>query len=184
MIFNEKTITLKNGKIAVLKTPDFGEGEQLLNFIKTSCGETEFLLRYPEEWASATVESEEKWIKNVREAKNVLTIACYVDGKAVGNCSITFFGTIKTKHRATIGISILKKFWNLGIGSALFREMLAAAEAHEGTEIVELEFIEGNDRARALYEKFGFRIVCERPNALKLKDGRMLKEIFMQKELF
>lgn len=183
MILFEKTITLKNGKAAVLKTPDCGEGEQLLNFIKTSCGETEFLLRYPEEWSGVTVEYEEKWIKRSRESKNDLTIACYIDGEVAGNCSISFLGTMKTKHRATIGISILKKYWGLGIGSALFRELISAAEAHEGTEIVELEFIEGNVRAQALYEKFGFKIVCERPNALKLKDGRMLKEIFMQKNL-
>lgn len=183
MLLNEKTITLKNGKTAVFKTPDFGEGTQLLNFIQTSCGETEFLLRYPEEWAGATVESEEKWIKNVRESKNCLTIACYIDGEVAGNCSITFLGAMKMKHRATIGIAILQKYWGLGIGSALFKEMLAAAEAHEGTEIIELEFIEGNHRAQALYEKFGFQIVCERPNALKLKDGSMRKEIFMQKIL-
>ncbi len=183
MILNEKTITLKKGMHAVLKTPDCGEGEELLNFIKTSCGETDFLLRYPEEWAGATVEYEEKWIKNVREAKNSLTIACYVNGEVAGNCSITFLGSIKTKHRATIAIAILQKYWGLGIGSAMFGEMIAAAEAHEGTEIVELEFIEGNDRAQALYEKFGFKIVCERPNALKLKDGKILKEIFMQKVL-
>ena len=32
-------------------------------------------------------------------------------------------------------------------------------------------------------EKYGFKIVAERPNAFKLKDGRLLKEYFMQKEL-
>ena len=65
----------------------------------------------------------------------------------------------------------------------MFTELIAAAEARPETEIVELEFVEGNDRARALYEKYGFRIVGERPNAFKLKDSRMLKEYFMQKEL-
>ena len=32
-------------------------------------------------------------------------------------------------------------------------------------------------------KKYGFQIVGERPNAFKLKDGRLLKEYFMQKEL-
>ena len=65
----------------------------------------------------------------------------------------------------------------------MFAELIAAAEARSETEIVELEFVEGNDRAKALYEKYGFQIVGERPNAFKLKDGRLLKEYFMQKEL-
>ena len=46
-----------------------------------------------------------------------------------------------------------------------------------------MEFIEGNDRARYLYEKFGFRVVAEKPDAFRLKDGTMLKEFYMQKYL-
>ena len=65
----------------------------------------------------------------------------------------------------------------------MFEELIAAARAHEGTEIVELEFVEGNERARALYEKFGFRIVSERPNAFKLRDGSLVKLCYMQKIL-
>ena len=65
----------------------------------------------------------------------------------------------------------------------MFAELIAVAEARPKIEIVELDFVEGNDRARALYEKYGFKIVGERPNAFKLKDGRLLKEYFMQKDL-
>ena len=89
---------------------------------------------------------------------------------------------MKTSHRATIAIAILKDYWNLGIGSAMFEELVAAAQKH-GTEIMELEFIEGNERAKHLYEKFGFHVVSERPNAFKLKDGTYLSEIYMQKYL-
>ena len=49
----------------------------------------------------------------------------------------------------TIAIAILKDYWNLGIGSAMFEELVAAAQ-NRGTEIMELVFIEGNDRARHL----------------------------------
>ena len=52
-----------------------------------------------------------------------------------------------------------------------------------GTEIMELEFVEGNDRARHLYEKFGFRVISEKPNVLKLKDGTYRSEVYMQKYL-
>ena len=48
---------------------------------------------------------------------------------------------------------------------------------------MELEFIEGNDRAKHLYEKFGFRVVAEKPNAFKLKDGTYRNEFYMQKYL-
>ena len=183
MIFEDKKIILKDGRTAILKTPCMEDAEKLLNYIKKSCGETEYLARYPEEWESATVESEEKWIKSRRESRNALVITCYIDGEIAGNCEINFRGGIKTSHRAGVAIAILKDYWGLGIGSAMFEELVKAAQANPQIEILELEFLEGNDRAKALYEKYGFRIVGERPNAYKLKNEKMQKEYFMQKEL-
>ena len=183
MIFEDKLITLKDGRTAILKTPCIEDAEKMLHYIKTACGETDFLARYPEEWDSVSVESEEKWVKNLRESQSALAITCYIDDEIAGNCEINFRGGVKTSHRATVAIAILKKYWNLGIGSAMFAELISVAESKSETEIIELEFVEGNHRAIALYEKYGFRIVGERPNAFKLKDGRLLREYFMQREL-
>ena len=183
MVFEEKKITLKDGRSAVLKTPCAEDAEKLLEYIKQSCGETEFLMRYPEEWESMSVENEAKWIEGRRNARNALVITCYVDDIVVGNCEINFRGGIKTSHRAIVAIAIRKEFWNLGIGSAMFCELITAAEANPEIELMELEFLEGNERAKALYEKFGFEIVGERPRACKLKDGRMQTEYLMQREM-
>ena len=48
---------------------------------------------------------------------------------------------------------------------------------------LELEFTEGNSRARALYEKMGFRITGVKPNAIRLKDGTLLNEYSMIREI-
>ena len=181
MILEEKNILLKNGKTAIFKTPCTEDAAKLLSYIKKATGETDFLLRYPEEW-NVSIEKEEAWVNNLRSSPNVLGITCYVDEEIAGNCEINFRSGIKTAHRATVAIAILKDFWNLGIGSAMFEELIRAAQKR-GTEIMELEFIEGNERARHLYEKFGFRIVCEKPNAFKLKNGTYLREFYMQKYL-
>ena len=61
----------------------------------------------------------------------------------------------------------------------MFREMIAVAEKQEGVTQMELEFIEGNNRALALYEKMGFRIVGYRPNGIRLEDGTLLNEYLM-----
>lgn len=179
MIFEDKSIRLKDGRTAILKSPCVKDAEKLLHYIKKTCGETDFLLRYPEEW-NITVEQEVEWVNRLRSSPNTLGIACYVDGEVAGNCEISFRSGIKTSHRATVAIAILKDYWNLGIGSALFEELIAAAQKR-GTEIMELAFIEGNDRARHLYEKFGFRVISQKPNAFKLKDGTYRDEFYMQK---
>lgn len=183
MIFEEKKITLKNGITAVLKTPEESDAEQLLNCVKIASGETDFLSRCTEDWEGFTVEDEEKWISDNRESKNNMIISCYIYDKVVGSCDITFFNDIKTSHRAGLGIAVMQKYWNIGIGSAMFKELIRIAKEHEGTEIVELEFLQGNERGKALYEKFGFEIVAVKPKICKLKDGTYQDLFYMQKEI-
>lgn len=183
MVFAEKKIVLRDGRVATLKTPDIEDAQKMLAYIRKASGETIFLNRYSKEWDRVTIEDEQHWIQDNRGSDNTLVIACYIDGSVVGSCQIEFKDELKASHRAVLGIAVLKEYWRLGIASAMFDELIAAAQARPCIEIVELEFLEGNTRAQALYEKYGFKIVGERPNAFKLKDGRMMKEYFMQKAL-
>lgn len=183
MIFKEKRIILNNGKTAILKSPETSDAQRMLDYITTACGETDFLARYPEEWDNMSVEKEEAWIKEAIDNPNAIMINCVIDGEIAGNCEIRFRTGIKTAHRSTVAIAILKKYWNLGIGSYMFEELIKKAREHSGVELIELGFVEGNERAKHLYEKYGFQIVSETPNAFKLKDGKVLKEFYMQKIL-
>ncbi len=182
MIFEEKQLTLKDGRTVILKTPEMSDAAKMLDYIIAVSGETDFLLRYPDEWNGMTVESEEKVIQFWRDSKFQFDIACFDGDIAVGNCNLNFKSNAKSVHRAEVAIAIRKDYWGQGIGSAFFNEMIAAAKAY-GTEIMELEYLEGNERGRRLYEKFGFKTVAEKPNATKLRDGTYLSEFYMQKYL-
>ena len=79
-------------------------------------------------------------------------VAC-LDGKIVGNASITYIDDkIKLRHRAEFGIAILKEAWNLGIGSAILKEMIDLAREMD-YERIELEVDDTNTRGIALYHK-------------------------------
>ena len=71
---------------------------------------------------------------------------------------------------------MLKEYWNQGIGTRLFQELIRIAEENPNLIQMELDFVEGNSRARALYEKMGFRITGVKPNAIRLKDGTLRNE--------
>ena len=86
-------------------------------------------------------------------------------------------------QKQRVAIALLKDYWNQGIGTRMFQELIRIAEANGQILQMELEFIEGNTRARALYEKMGFRIAGMKPNAVRLKDGRLLNEYFMVREI-
>lgn len=106
-------------------------------------------------------------------------LTCEVEGRLVGNCEISFGRRIKVSHTATVAIGLLREFWGLGIGTAMFRELIAAARRRPGVIQVVLSFMEGNERGRALYEKMGFRLVGIRPDAFRLRDGTLLDEYEM-----
>ena len=181
MVFAEKTIFLKDGRRAVLRSPLSSDTEQLVKYMKQSAGETEFLLRYPEECLE-TVEEEATFVERTASSDDRLMIVCFVDGKIAGNCMISFNNRIKTRHRAELAIGILREYWRLGIGSAMFEELIRVAKKR-GVLQLELDYIDGNDRAKGLYEKMGFRRVGVKPDAIRLKDGTMRDEISMVKQL-
>ena len=110
-------------------------------------------------------------------------LVCAVDGKIAGTCTITQDKWIKTRHRANIAVALLSEYCGQGIGSKMLEALIEIAGKMQYVEQIELEYIEGNSRARALYEKFGFRIVGVHPDAIKLKDGTYLNEYLMIKKL-
>lgn len=181
MIFSEKTVTLSDGRAAVFRSPTAADSEAMLTYLKTCSAETDFILRYPEECVE-TPEQEAEFLARINSSADGVMIVCEVDGELAGNCQIAFNSRLKTRHRASVAIGLVSKYWRLGIGSAMFREMIALAE-DRGVTQVELDYIEGNDRARGLYEKMGFRVTGEKPDAIRLRDGTLLKEISMIRRL-
>lgn len=183
MTIREMEFTLKDGRKAAIRSPREEDVQEMLDYLYKSSGETEFLLRYPEECVKYTPEGEKALFERVNAADNEAMLVCTVDGRIAGNCMISWSKGIKTRHRASVAIALLREFWGLGIGTRLFEEMIRIAEEHENILQMELEFIEGNSRARSLYEKMGFRITGVRPNATRLKDGTLLNEYTMIKEI-
>lgn len=183
MLIDEVRFQLRDGREALLRSPKAEDAESTLEYLAVSAGETEFILLYPEEVKNYTPESEKKFLEQKLESPNEAMIMCIVDGRVVGDCTLTFFTGIKTKHRASIGIAIISEFWNQGIGTKMFEEMIRLAESREDVMQLELDFIEGNVRARHLYEKMGFRTIGVRPNAIRLKDGTLLNEYMMIRDV-
>ena len=183
MVINDIEYTLKDGRHAVIRSPKDEDIQGMLDYLYISAGETEFILRYPEECGKYTPEGEKELFERVNAADNEAMLVVVVEGKVAGNCQIVWKKGLKVRHRASVAIALLKEFWNQGIGTKLFQEMIKIAEANENITQMELEFVEGNSRARAIYEKMGFRIAGIKPNAIRLKDGTYRNEYFMIREM-
>ena len=174
---------LKDGRSALLRSPGSGDAAEMLRFIIRASGETEFLLKYPEEFEEYTMEREKALLQGILENPDAMMIACEIDGKIAGNCQIAFCTNQKERHRASVAIGILQEYWGLGIGTKMFQEMIRVALERGGIRQIELTYIEGNSRARGLYEKMGFRITGVKPDAVRFRDGTFANEYMMMKRL-
>ena len=183
MKIKEFEFILKDGRKALIRNPKDEDIKEMLDYLYKSSGETHFLLRYPEECTKYTEQGERELFDRVNASENETMLVCFVEGRIAGNCHISWSKSIKTGHRANVAIALLKDYWNLGIGTRMFQELIRIAESNERIMQLELEYIEGNARARALYEKMGFRITGVRPDAIRLKDGTLLNEYLMVKKI-
>lgn len=182
MRFEERKFTLKDGRTCTLcsTTPDYAE--DMINYLKLTAAETPFLLRNPDE-VTYTVEGEKEILAKLLEDDGAFMMLALVDGRVAGNCSITAVGARrKIKHRCSLAIALLKEFWGLGIGTAMMEYMTELA-GKMGYEQIELGVIDGNERAKALYEKSGFVETGRYKNAMKYDDGTYRDEIMMWKKL-
>ena len=182
MMFNEKMVKLKNGEICILRSTEAKDAEVMLEYLKKTASETDFLLRYPEE-VTMTIEEEVNYINFLREAPRGVMICAFINNKLVGTTNLMSIGErFKISHRASFGIAVLKEAWHIGIGSALITEILKIAE-DTGFELVELEVASPNYNAIELYKKFGFKIYGTRENGFKFKDGTYCDEHLMLKKI-
>ncbi|MBE5810022.1 MAG: GNAT family N-acetyltransferase [Clostridiales bacterium] len=183
MIFTPVTFTLKDGRTGILRSPDpKADAADLVQYLYDTAADTPFVLRTPEE-IRYTVEGEERFLQNVLDSCNDCFIVCEVNGHIAGNCHLSFNTRVKTRHSCSVAIALRKAYWGNGIGTAMFAAMEDIARQREGVIQMDLEFIEGNARARGLYEKAGFRIVGIHPDAIRQEDGTMCALFAMQKKL-
>lgn len=182
MKFPERTFTLKDGRTGTL-CPTYPEyAADMIEYLKITAAETPFLLRNPDE-VNYTLEGEKEILQSLLENETSVMMLALVDGKVAENCSINGRGNKRRiLHRCGLAIALKKEFWNLGIGTAMMQYLEELAR-QIGYEQIELEVVEGNDTAKALYEKCGFVETGKHVRALKYDDGTYRDEYIMIKVL-
>ena len=181
MVFEEKEYMIGDKKI-LLRSAKPVEAQLLVDYLKTVCGETRFLLCDPDE-VKYTAESEVEFINEKNSSEDSMLMLAFVDGEYAGNCSFQPIGSRRrAKHRADIGIAIYQKYTGFGLGRLMLEQLLEKIK-ELGFEQAELTVVGGNDRAYHLYESPGFKECGRIPKANKYRDGTYADDIHMVKEL-
>ncbi len=182
MIIEPTIIKDKLGREVLLRTAKTEDASDLIKYLKTTSGETPFLIREPDE-ITITLKKEESFIQDKIDSERELMLLAYVDGKHVGNCSLMSLATYKRyQHRCEVAIALYKEYWGLGIGKAMLQTVLNVATSL-GYEQAELEVVAENESAISLYEKLGFKKYGTFPDNMKYPDGSYRDAYWMMKKL-
>lgn len=181
MKHTREEITLKDGRVVVLRSPELSDAEALIKYVQQTAYETRFLISEPEE-NNFTMEDEEAFIRSRIESDNSVMISAFDGEKVIGNCHISGHGKIRTKHRCDLGIAILKDYWSSGLGTAMMERLCKTAK-ELGFHQIELEVIANNEKAIGLYKNFGFVEYGRRPRDLRYKDGSFADAVLMVRYL-
>ena len=154
----------------------------MIEYLRIVSSQTPFLLRNEDE-VTYTVEAEEQLLENKRNTPREIMMVAEVEGIIAGNCGIVSNGNLRrVYHRCGFAIALKEEYWSMGIGSAMMEYAFYLAKEMR-YEQVELEVVDGNNRAKNLYERFGFRETGRNFRALKYDDGSYRDEYKMVKIL-
>ena len=149
-----KTIKLKNTKTCLIRNASGDDAQEVLDIFLLTHEQTDFLLSYRDEATFDAAFEREFLIEKERSDKEVYLCAV-VDGRIVGTAGVDGKGPSKIRHRADFGIAIDQEFWGLGIGRALTIACIECAKK-AGYSQLELEVVNDNSNAIALYKSVGF----------------------------
>ena len=178
----KREITLKTGENCLLRSLCANEARETLALCRRTAEETRNLIRYADEW-TMNEDEEARFIKRHEDDPNALMLGAFLGGRLVGLASFERSSPVsRARHRATLGVMVLKSCWGKGIGTAMIESLLEAI-GRTPFEQLELEVAAENERAIRLYERFGFCEFARHPRKLKYRDGTYADVILMMLKL-
>lgn len=136
------------------------DAKDIIEYCKIIGSETDNLM-YGEEGIHQTVESEAKVLKEHMESDNRIFLVAKEGDRIVGTANYIGFTKERIRHRGELGITVLKSMWGRHIGTRLMEQIIEFAKKSAKSEIISLEVRSDNERAIALYKKFGFKKIGE-----------------------
>lgn len=179
MYYAPEILTLRDGRSLTLRGPSDSDAKAAVDYLRAIMSETPFLSAYPDE-IDTDEAKEAAFLREMAGDPRTLWLSAYdKNGVVAGNFDIHPIGSVsRYAHRAALGIALLRAYWGSGLASALMAIMLREAKTL-GYEQVELEATATNERAIALYKKFGFEQTGVLPHFYKYRDGSYVDAVYM-----
>lgn len=177
-----KQTTTKDGRTLILRSAEKDDAEAYIEYYDIAHGETNFLTSYPDE-SQHEIRAVSEHLEAVKQNDTALELCAFANGKLIASAGFAMIkNRVKTRHRASYGISVIKEYWRMGIGTELTKTCIELAKK-AGYLQLELEVVADNDTAVSLYQKIGFVEFGRNPKAFRTRQGQLQEVISMRLEL-
>lgn len=140
----------------VIRQAKSDDSAQLLALSQRVAKETDYLIM-DEYGMGLSEELLAEQLALLAQSENQLLLLAFDDTRCIGAASIKGNDEYRIHHIGEVGIFLLKEYWSLGIGSILMEELIEYVKQVQIFKRLELTVQTRNQKAIALYQKFGFR---------------------------
>ncbi|PLV56706.1 GNAT family N-acetyltransferase [Thermotoga sp. SG1] len=163
-----KRVLLKDSSVLMIREANIWDAKKIVEYMKEVTSETDFLITRPDEVYD--VSTERSYIKMYRNDPRKLMLLGEINKEIVSMLTFTGFGRKRTRHVGELGISVKRRYWGLGIGTAMMTCAIEWAREN-GFKRIQLEVLKSNERAIGLYRKLGFEVEGVKKRAVRKDDG-------------
>jgi RimJ/RimL family protein N-acetyltransferase len=149
------TVTLRGGLHAIIAPATEEDAAALLAYLDLVAGETDFLA-FDRGEVGLTLEQEAAFVRRLHAEDGGVMLKATIDGELAAVASLLRLSRSRVRHSATLGLSVQKRYWALGLGRAISEALILEARRLHLTRI-ELRVRNDNARAISLYETLGFQ---------------------------
>ncbi len=168
-----RAFRLRDGRRGIVRRAVVGDAPVLMENLNSIAREKIYIAT---DRPLTDLAAEEKWIQGFDGIRKVLYVA-EVEGRVVGAADVRYSPFDKEAHVRSLGISVIKLYRGLGVGTELMESCIDFCRKAEAEKVC-LEVFATNARAIALYKNLGFITEGVRPGQFKI-DGRYVDEVFM-----
>jgi len=157
----------KDGRALVIREAEGKDAGQILAYLAVVSSETEFLTFGPGEFRLTEAE-EVDYLEKCRQAENSIYLLALVEARLVGILNFEGGARPRTRHTGELGTSVLRKYWGVGVASALINSLLDWSSRGGIIRKINLRVRSDNLRAINLYKRKGFSV-----------EGTLTKQMFI-----
>ncbi|MHA1744506.1 MAG: GNAT family N-acetyltransferase [Promethearchaeota archaeon] len=153
---SSQEITLKNGKQLIIRPAVPEDGADIIDCLNVIAGESDNITFGPGDFGKS-IEQEEAYLRSMQDLKNDILVVGVVEGEIICVANVSGGNRPRTEHNASLGITVAKKLWRQGIGTAVLAYLIDWAKKSHIIRKINLSVRTDNAGAITLYKSFGFK---------------------------